>query len=63
MKEMAGVKKKVKARCRMGSQAGHTQVDRTTVYSLEQDGIQDSVTYDDEKERKTSCTYGSHVIR
>ena len=40
-----------------------TQVDRTTVYSLERDRIQDSVTYDDLKERKTSCTYGSQQSR
>ena len=28
-----------------------TRVDRATVYSLEQDGIQDSVTYDDRKDK------------
>ena len=39
-----------------------TQVDRTTVYNLERDRIQDSVTYNDLKEGKTSRAYGSHVI-
>lgn len=48
----------MKAHCRKGSLHRRvTRVDRTTVYNLEQDGIQECVTYDEKEEKLPSSNH------